>query len=86
MHLIATFDRGRSWIFICVCGRIKKGGPNPVSNLTLAALIEKSKDLDIPRDIVDRNIKKASEKGQESYVEKFYEVVCCTTCCSCFSR
>lgn len=28
----------------------------------------------MPREIVDRNIKKASEKGQEDFIEKFYEV------------
>ena len=65
--------------------RVKKGGASPVSNTALAALFEKAKELDIPRDILDRNIKRASEKGQESYIEKFYEVVLCTTCSSCFS-
>uniref|UniRef100_A0A7N0V7D9 Uncharacterized protein n=3 Tax=Kalanchoe fedtschenkoi TaxID=63787 RepID=A0A7N0V7D9_KALFE len=53
---------------------IKKGGTNPMSNTTLAALIEKCKELDIPKDIVDRNIKRATEKGQEAYIEKVYEV------------
>ena len=40
----------------------------------LAAVIEKAKELDVPKEIVDRNIKRASEKGQEAYIEKFYEV------------
>ncbi|CAM8967491.1 unnamed protein product [Rhodiola kirilowii] len=53
---------------------IKKGGTNPTSNITLATLIEKCKELDIPKDIVDRNIKRATEKGQEAYIEKVYEV------------
>lgn len=60
--------------------RIKKGGHNPVSNTALAALLEKAKEMDIPKDIIDRNIKRASEKGQEAYIEKFYEVSCYTTC------
>ncbi|CAM8967462.1 unnamed protein product [Rhodiola kirilowii] len=51
---------------------IKKGGTNPTSNITLATLIEKCKELDIPKDIVDRNIKRATEKGQEAYIEKVY--------------
>jgi transcriptional/translational regulatory protein YebC/TACO1 len=40
----------------------------------LAAVLEKVKELDVPRDIVERNIKKATEKGQEAYIEKIYEV------------
>ncbi|PIN10544.1 hypothetical protein CDL12_16871 [Handroanthus impetiginosus] len=57
-----------------VVSAVKKGGSSPVSNSALAALFEKAKELDIPRDIIDRNIKRASEKGQEAYIEKFYEV------------
>jgi hypothetical protein len=36
--------------------------------------LEKARELDIPKEIVERNIKKASEKGQETYTEKVYEV------------
>ncbi|KAH9300500.1 hypothetical protein KI387_012083, partial [Taxus chinensis] len=57
-----------------VISAVKRGGPNPTSNLSLAALLQKAKDLDVPKDIVERNIKKASEKGQEAFIEKFYEV------------
>ncbi|XP_073285355.1 probable transcriptional regulatory protein At2g25830 isoform X1 [Primulina huaijiensis] len=57
-----------------VVSAVKKGGSSPISNTTLAALFEKAKELDIPRDILDRNIKRASEKDQEAYIEKFYEV------------
>ncbi|XP_024168373.1 probable transcriptional regulatory protein At2g25830 isoform X1 [Rosa chinensis] len=53
---------------------LKKGGPNPVSNTALATILEKAKELDVPKEILDRNIKKASEKGQEAYIEKVYEV------------
>lgn len=28
----------------------------------------------MPKEIVERNIKRASEKGQEVYIEKVYEV------------
>lgn len=55
-------------------GSVKKGGPNVTANSVLAALLEKAKELDVPKDIVERNIKKASEKGQEAYIEKIYEV------------
>lgn len=57
-----------------IVSAIKKGGTNPVSNTALAAIIEKARELDVPKEIVDRNIKKATEKGQEDFVEKFYEV------------
>lgn len=45
---------------------MKNGGPNPVSNIALASVIEKAKDLDVPKEILERNIKRASEKGQEA--------------------
>lgn len=57
-----------------VVSAVKKGGPNVTSNSALAAVLEKVKELDVPKDIVDRNIKKATEKGQEAYIEKIYEV------------
>ncbi|XP_027080017.1 probable transcriptional regulatory protein At2g25830 [Coffea eugenioides] len=57
-----------------VVSAVKKGGPNPVSNIVLAALLEKAKEFDVPKEILERNIKRASEKGQEAYIEKTYEV------------
>ncbi|KAK7273374.1 hypothetical protein RIF29_14423 [Crotalaria pallida] len=57
-----------------VVSAVKKGGPNIASNPVLAAVLEKAKELDVPKDIVERNIKRASEKGQEAYIEKIYEV------------
>ncbi|RWW19905.1 hypothetical protein GW17_00016018, partial [Ensete ventricosum] len=59
----------------CVASQsIQKGGPNPNSNTVLAAILDKARELEVPKEIVERNIKKASEKGQEAYIEKFYEV------------
>ncbi|RVW17320.1 putative transcriptional regulatory protein [Vitis vinifera] len=57
-----------------VVSAVKRDGPNPKSNTILAAVLEKAKELDVPKEIVERNIKRASEKGQEAYIEKFYEV------------
>ncbi|KAK3006328.1 hypothetical protein RJ639_015937 [Escallonia herrerae] len=56
-----------------VVSAVKKGGPNAVSNTALAAVLEKAKELDVPKEILDRNVKRASEKGQEAYIEKVYE-------------
>lgn len=36
--------------------------------------MEKARELDIPKEILERNIKRASEKGQDTYTEKVYEV------------
>ncbi|XP_011626716.1 probable transcriptional regulatory protein At2g25830 isoform X1 [Amborella trichopoda] len=57
-----------------IVSAVKRGGPNRISNAVLAAVLEKAKELDVPKEIMERNIKRASEKGQEAYIEKFYEV------------
>ncbi|KAG0457818.1 hypothetical protein HPP92_022682 [Vanilla planifolia] len=57
-----------------IVSAIKKGGPNPSSNTVLAAVLEKARELDVPKEIVERNIKRASDKSQEAFIEKFYEV------------
>lgn len=57
-----------------VVSAVKRGGTSPVSNTALAALLEKAKELDVPKEIIERNIKRASEKGQETFIEKIYEV------------
>lgn len=57
-----------------VVSAVKRGGTSPIANTLLAAVLEKAKELDVPKEILDRNIKRASEKGQEAYIEKIYEV------------
>eukprot|EP01018_Ginkgo_biloba_P001747 Gb_10258 [translate_table: standard] len=57
-----------------VISAVKREGPNPVSNPILAGVLEKARQLDVPKEILERNIKKASEKGQQAFIEKFYEV------------
>ncbi|KAE8732615.1 putative transcriptional regulatory protein [Hibiscus syriacus] len=42
-----------------IVSAIKRGGTNPASNTVLAAVIEKAKELDIPKEILERNIKRA---------------------------
>lgn len=53
---------------------VKAGGPNPAANAALAQLIQQAKDTDVPKDIIDRNIKKATDKDQQDFVELTYEV------------
>ncbi|GAB4845807.1 hypothetical protein Ancab_039216 [Ancistrocladus abbreviatus] len=55
------------------CCSVKRGGSNPVSDPAEAVVHVKAKELDVPKEIVEFNIMRASEKGQEDYIEKFYE-------------
>ena len=43
---------------------VKSGGPDPVTNAKLDTLIKQAKDLGVPRDIIDRNIKRATDAKQ----------------------
>lgn len=52
---------------------VKEGGPDPVSNSRLRAVIQNAKAVNMPKDNVERAIKKASEKGQGDYKEVIFE-------------
>ena len=52
---------------------VKEGGPDPVSNSKLAALIAKAKANNVPNDNIDRIIKKASSSDSADYEEIVYE-------------
>lgn len=51
----------------------KAGGPDPETNPRLRLLIQTAKKENMPKDNVERAIKKATEKGSEDYVEMNYE-------------
>jgi len=53
--------------------RAKEGGPDPDTNVELAHLIERAKKDDVPNDVIERNLKKATEKGGEDYEYVRYE-------------
>ncbi len=53
--------------------RARQGGTNLESNDALKHLIERAKKDDVPNDIIERNLKKAEEKGAEEYEEVRYE-------------
>ena len=55
---------------------VKEGGSSPAANAALAQLLQQAKETDVPKEIIDRNIKKATEKGQQDFVELTYEVIC----------
>ncbi|WP_452221962.1 YebC/PmpR family DNA-binding transcriptional regulator [Lacinutrix salivirga] len=52
---------------------VKEGGPDPDSNSRLRAVIQNAKSVNMPKDNVERAIKKASEKDQGDYKEVIFE-------------
>jgi len=52
---------------------VKEGGPDPDSNSRLRAVIQNAKAVNMPKDNVERAIKKASEKDQGDYKEVIFE-------------
>jgi YebC/PmpR family DNA-binding regulatory protein len=64
-----TFTKIGKEIAMCV----KTGGPDPSSNSRLRILIQNSKAANMPKENVERAIKKASSKEQEDYKEVVYE-------------
>ncbi len=51
----------------------KNGGPDPDYNPTLRTLIQTAKSENMPKDNIDRAIKRASEKDQSDFQEIVYE-------------
>lgn len=52
---------------------VKSGGPNPETNSRLRVLIQNAKAENMPKDNIERAIKKASSKDQEDYKEISYD-------------
>lgn len=53
----------------------RSGVPDPNSNLALRSAIEKYKAMQIPRDVIERAIKKAQGGAQETYIAGRYEAI-----------
>ncbi|MDP4040216.1 YebC/PmpR family DNA-binding transcriptional regulator [Mycoplasma mycoides] len=51
----------------------KQGGTDPNSNLVLRSVIDKAKANQIPRDVIERAIKRAAGGDAENYVSNRYE-------------
>lgn len=51
-----------------VC-RVKAGGPDPVGNSKLSDLLKQAKELGVPKDLIERNMKKATDAKQGDYQE-----------------
>ncbi|MEP5254310.1 MAG: YebC/PmpR family DNA-binding transcriptional regulator [Winogradskyella arenosi] len=52
---------------------VKEGGPDPDSNSRLRAVIQNAKAVNMPKDNVERAIKRASDKSQGDYKEVLFE-------------
>lgn len=64
-----TFTKIGKEIAMCV----KTNGPDPAANSRLRVLIQNAKAANMPKENVERAIKKASSKEQEDYKEVIYE-------------
>ncbi len=52
---------------------VKEGGPDPAGNSRLRAVIQNAKAVNMPKDNIERAIKKASDKNQGDYKEVVFE-------------
>jgi len=68
-NMAKTFTRIGKEIVIAV----KAGGPDPATNPRLRVLIQNAKTANMPKDNIERAIKRAVSKDQEDYREVVYE-------------
>ena len=68
-HMSRTFTKLGKEITIAA----REGGPDPDSNPRLRTLIQQCKRENMPKDNIDRAIKKATDKSSEGYKEINYE-------------
>ena len=52
---------------------VKEGGPDPDSNSRLRAIIQNGKSVNMPKDNIERAIKRASDKSQGDYKKVLFE-------------
>ncbi|MFQ5729070.1 MAG: YebC/PmpR family DNA-binding transcriptional regulator [Waddliaceae bacterium] len=57
-----------------IISAVRVGGPDPKANSRLRLVLQKAKAANVPKDIVDRNIKKAASADQADFVELTYEL------------
>ncbi|MBN2744322.1 YebC/PmpR family DNA-binding regulatory protein [Breznakibacter xylanolyticus] len=68
-NMAKTFTKIGREIIICV----KEAGPDPQSNSRLRVLMQNAKAANMPKENVERAIKKATSKDMENYSEVVYE-------------
>lgn len=68
-HMSKTFTRLGKDIVMAV----KEGGPDPDSNAKLRSIIQNAKSENMPKDNIERAIKRASDKNTADYKEILFE-------------
>jgi YebC/PmpR family DNA-binding regulatory protein len=57
-----------------IISAVKVGGPDSKSNTRLRLALLKAREANVPNDIIERNIKKASSADQADFIEMTYEL------------
>ena len=57
-----------------IISAVKLGGPDPKGNPRLRVALIKAREVNLPNDIIERNIKKASSEDQADFTEIAYEI------------
>jgi YebC/PmpR family DNA-binding regulatory protein len=57
-----------------IISAVKLGGPDPKNNPRLRLALVRAREVNVPNDIIERNIKKASSADQADFVEMTYEL------------
>ncbi len=57
-----------------IISAVRMGGPDLKANPRLRLAIQKAKSLNVPNDVIERNIKKASDPNTEDFVSVTYEI------------
>ena len=64
---------------------VKAGGPNQDTNPLLKEALRQAHQAQLPKDVVDRNIKKASDKSQADFREVGRHLAAAHPACTCSS-
>ncbi|MFZ4098827.1 MAG: YebC/PmpR family DNA-binding transcriptional regulator [Chlamydiia bacterium] len=72
----ADAKRGKAFTRVTreIINAVKQGGPDPKNNPKLRSAILKAKEVNLPNENIERNIKKASHADQEAYTDFIYEL------------
>jgi YebC/PmpR family DNA-binding regulatory protein len=57
-----------------IISAVKQGGPDPKNNPKLRLALQKAKEVNLPNDNIERNIKKATSTDQADFTEMTYEL------------
>jgi len=68
-----AYAKKASYIGCQVVNAVKAAGDDPSTNLKLAAVMREANALNVPKEVVERNIKKAMDPVTSAYRESTYE-------------